>query len=104
MIELANRADPDNFFPEALRNKGAGETRREDAETALARTALDSALSRRMRAVLKKHPGVFILTVAETEWVSVISEYVRSMARAPVVVPVTELKKSGGARCRAGDD
>ncbi|WMT87472.1 hypothetical protein NO932_02375 [Pelagibacterium sp. 26DY04] len=104
IIELSNRADPDDGFPEAIRKKCAKETQREDAETALARTALDIAPNRRMRAVLKKHPSVHILTVACAEWVSVISEYVRSMARAPVVAPVTELKKSGGARCRAGRD
>ncbi|AEQ53865.1 AAA family ATPase [Pelagibacterium halotolerans] len=103
MIDLPNIDEFADEIPQRFK-PSPKEPQREDAETALAKMALETALSRPMRSQLKQHPGVFVLCVPSADWVHPVADVVKAMDRAPVVVQVTELKKSGGIRCRAGRD
>ncbi len=75
-----------------------------DATDLLAGAALSAALTRKLRAQLKRHPSVIILSVPDAEWVPMMSEAIRRMENAPVVRGVSEAGKAGSSKQRVGKD
>ncbi|ODT80494.1 MAG: hypothetical protein ABS76_16295 [Pelagibacterium sp. SCN 64-44] len=75
-----------------------------DATDLLAGAALSAALTRKLRAQLKRHPSVIILSVPNAEWVPVLCQAIRRMEDAPVVRGVSEGGKSGASKQRIGKD
>lgn len=66
---------------------------RENAAEALALTAMEAALTRRSRDILKRHPSVIIVKVPGKDWVGIIASRIKHMERAPAVRTVTERVK-----------
>lgn len=70
----------------------------------LAELALKEALDAPARKALKAHPGLFIFTVPSEPWISPIAKALKAMDRAPLIVEVSEQRRSGGKYERVGLD
>lgn len=70
----------------------------------LAELALKEALDAPVRKALKTHPGLFIFSVPSEPWISPIAKVLKKMDRAPLIVEVSEQRKSGGKFERVGLD
>lgn len=70
----------------------------------LAELALKEALDAPARKALKTHPGLFIFSVPSEPWISPIAKVLKKMDRAPLIVEVSEQRKSGGKLERVGLD
>ena len=70
----------------------------------LAELALKAALDARARKSLNSHPGIFIFSVPSEPWVSPIAKVLKTMERPPLIITVSEQRKSGGKFHRTGAD
>lgn len=77
---------------------------RENAAQALAQLALESALTRKGRALLKRHPNIVIANVPDAGWAPIIASAVKRMENAPVVRTAIEKPRQSGKYNRVGDD
>lgn len=85
---------PDNFKPRSDK----------DAGIVLAKTVLEAAFTKKMQALVKRHPSVIVLTVPNAEWIPLMSRAIKTMADAPAVRGVAERYRSSKGSQRVGKD
>lgn len=85
---------PENFRPRSDR----------DAGIVLAKTVLEAAFTKKMQALVKRHPSVIVLAVPNAEWIPLMSRAIKTMADAPAVRGVAERYRSSKGSQRVGKD
>lgn len=103
MFDLFDNNDIDDEIPD-FDNSDESKPPRENATEALALTALEAALTRKSRAVLKRHPSVIIVQLPHEDWAESVAAAIKRMTRAPAIRTVTERVKKGGVFHRVGGD
>lgn len=103
MFDLFDNNDIDDEIPD-FDHSDAPKPPRENATEALALIALETALTRKSRAVLKRHPSVIIVQLPHEDWAESVAAAIKRMTRAPAIRTVTERVKKGGVFHRVGGD
>lgn len=104
MADLFDSSDDiDDEIPDFDTDNTDGSSR-ENAAHALAHLALEAALNRQSRAVLKRHPSLSIVMVPARDWVPIIAATVKRMDQAPVVRTAIEKLRQGGVHYRVGEE
>lgn len=103
MHELFDTDEIDDEIPD-FDHTETPRPRRDNATEALAVMALDAALNRKSRAILKRHPSVIVVETPNADWAAIIAPVVKHMERAPIVKTVTERLKQGGVFHRVGGE
>lgn len=103
MFDLFDNNDIDDEIPD-FDHSDAPKPPRENAMEALALTALETALTRKSRAALKRHPSVIIVKLPHEDWAESVAAAIKRMERAPAIRTVTERVKKGGVFHRVGGD
>lgn len=85
---------PENFQPRSDK----------DAGMVLGKTVLEAAFTKRMQALVKRHPSVIVLTVPNAEWIPLMTRAIKTMADAPAVRGVAERYKSSKGLQRVGKE
>jgi cell division protease FtsH len=81
---------------------GVLKANRESAAIAFAAEALDAALSRKSRALIKDKSGIYILHLPHADWTKYFQRPVRNLSGLLTVTVVTEREKIGGILIRPG--
>lgn len=77
---------------------------KEHSGVALAHLALSAALTRKGRALLKRHPNLSIVHVPDREWIPVIAAAIKTLDKAPAVQIAADRYKQAGVYKRVGHD
>lgn len=75
-----------------------------DAGMVLGKTVLEAAFTKRMQALVKRHPSVIVLAVPNAEWIPLMTRVIKTMADAPAVRGVAERYKSSKGPQRVGKE
>lgn len=104
MVDLFDNSDDiDDEIPDFDSNETDGSSR-ENAASALANLALDAALTRKSRVILKRHPSLSIVKVPDRDWIAIIAATIKRMDQAPVVRTAGERLRQGGVHHRVGEE
>jgi len=94
--------DIDDDDEHAEGSVGVLKANRESAAIAFAAEALDAALTRKTRALIKDKSGIYILHLPHADWTKYFQRPVRNLSGLLTVTVVTEREKIGGVLIRPG--